>query len=142
MHDIVSVQICDIIHNIKDGESMKLKLIAKVEESPVFEVDRGMYIIVKLDGDRTENRDLSRCEVTPCWTNPLGRFAWYCSKCGSDPSEDECIKLIEKNKDYILESLNKLSEVYKEYPELQKENAECCEETLNSMKEGETVSWD
>lgn len=121
---------------------MKLKLIAKVEESPVFEVDCGMYIIVKLDGNRTEDRDLSRCEVTACWTNPLGRFAWYCSKCSSDPSEDECIKLIEKNKDYILESLNKLSEVYKEHPELQKENTECCEEVLNSMKDGETVSWE
>lgn len=118
---------------------MNLKLIAKVEESLVFEVERGMYIIVFLSD---EKRVEGKCEVTPCWTNPLGRFAWYCSKCSSDPKEDKCVELIEKNKDKIFEGLRELKEVYENHPKLRGENASCCEETLNSMKDGEIISWE
>lgn len=118
---------------------MNLKLIAKVEESLVFEVERGMYIIV-FPGDK--ERAEGRCEVTPCWTNPLGRFAWYCSKCSSDPKEDKCIEIIEKNKDRIFENLKELEEAYKNNPELREGAALCCEEMLNDMKDGEIVSWD
>ena len=119
---------------------MNLKLIAKVEESLVFEVDKGLYIIARPSD--SEYHIKGRCEVTPCWLNPLGRFAWNCSKCSSDAKEAERIELMEENKDKILEELREWEETYEKRPELRDENAMRSEEMLSSMKDGEIVSWE
>ena len=113
-----------------------MKLIGKLDESLVYEVERGKYIIVVIDEDTGE----SRCEVTTDWTNPLGRFAWSFTKCESDEKEPQCLEAIEAHKEEIAEKLNSIDESLKneEFAEWVRESAIENEQSLAEMANGET----
>lgn len=118
---------------------MDFKLIAKVEEALVFEVGDGLYVTVYCDQDKDDKIDTSKVQVNIPWTNPLGRFAWSYTKCSSDPLEEECISVIEKNKEEIVERLNRIQEMYNENPEMRDEVIEISNEYLDGLKDGERV---
>lgn len=119
-----------------------MKLLGKIENSLVYEVARGQYIIVSYD----EESGRERYEVTNVWSNPLGRFAWEFTKCSSAPGmEDKCLEIIRKNKSQIAEKLKALSEAAERDEELARMNEETLtelDEKLASMEEGEVWDWD
>ena len=117
-----------------------MKLLGKIEESLVFEYERGRYIIVYVDEENEE----SRWEVTPVWSNPLGRFAWHFTKCSSDPKEQDCLDVIRENKSEIVERLNELNAVWadKDRAEMFGDVLDELDETLDSLKEGEVWTWE
>ena len=113
-----------------------MKLIGKLDESLVYEVERGKYIIVIYDEEEGDGR----CEVTSNWTNPLGRFAWSFTKCETDEKEPVCIDIISEHKSEIAQKLSQIDEFMKneEYAQWVTECAIENEETLSEMREGET----
>ena len=117
-----------------------MKLIGKLDESLVYEIDRGKYIIVIIDED-SGNQWI---DVTSNWTNPLGRFAWSFTKCSSDPKEEACLKLIEERKGYIAEKLEQIDKMMEreDYAEWVRECAIENEASLAEMAEGETSYCD
>ena len=117
---------------------MDFKLIAKVDEALVFEVGEGLYVTVYYEEDENGNEIRSRVMDDTHWTNPLGRFAWSYTKCSSDPKEDKCIEVIEKNMDRVLKKLNRVQEIYDEHPEAKEEAIEISNEFLDGMQDGET----
>lgn len=119
---------------------MEFKLIAKVDESLVFEVGEGLWVTVSYREGQDGEPVKSKVHVDIPWTNPLERFAWSYTKCNSDPKEDKCLELIKENKDMVLERLNQYQELYKEHPEMKEENVQMSEEALEGLKDGERVS--
>ena len=114
---------------------MELKLIAKIDDALVYEAGEGKYITV-LCGQDGEN---GRVQINIPWTNPLGRFAFSVTKCSSDPLEDEAIKVIEQNKDKIVERLADVDEMYEKHPEKLDQVVEESNAWLDDLEEGVTV---
>lgn len=74
-----------------------MKMIGKLDESPLFEVEEGKYISVSPSQEK--------CMTMWCWYAVLGKWAETFEKCSEDPEELHCLDLIEKNKEEIAENL-------------------------------------
>jgi len=79
-----------------------MKMIGKLDGVPVFEVDRGQYVIV--------NPEAERWMVTWTWYGNLGRNFDTFEKAESCDEEDACMEIIEKNKEDILKQLNAVAD--------------------------------
>jgi len=135
---------CGIIKVRKNtylGGKRSMKLLGKIEESLVFEYERGKYIIVFYDEDSGQER----VEVTSNWSNPLGRFAWHFTKCSSDPRESKCLSIISKNKSDVVSRLNELNELYQNNEEFRRDvesDLDELDDVLEEMGEGDVWNWE
>ena len=108
-----------------------MKLIGKIDGLPVYEFDEGQYVIV--------NPRSKKWMVTWIWFGNLGRNFDTFVKCGECEEDGECVEIIEKNKDEILDRLNDAyenaqSEEGKEFLKEQKE-------FYDSLEEGRKYDW-
>lgn len=79
-----------------------MKLIGKLDDNLVYEVDRGQYIVVNPDSDRWT--------VEWLWYGQLGKWCDRFTKCGEDENDEKCLEIIENNKDEIRKQLNRAYE--------------------------------
>lgn len=75
-----------------------MKMIGKLDESPVFEVEEGKYIAVSPERET--------CMPMWSWYAVLGKWAETFEKCSESPDELRCLDLIEQNKEQLAEALN------------------------------------
>ncbi len=106
-----------------------MKLLGKLDGSPVYEFDRGQYVII--------NPNRGKWMATWLWSGYLGKYYDTFMKCSDCEEDEKCLNIIDDNKESILVQLER---VYK--------NAEDNEEELeeqdrfyDALKEGETYSW-
>ena len=79
---------------------MELKLIGKLDGCPLFELEEGKYILV--------NTKTGRHFEMWTWYGQLGRGFDMFEKCGECEDELSALKIIEANKDTIVNHLNRL----------------------------------
>ena len=75
-----------------------MKLIGKIDDAPLFEVDEGKYI--------SGNPHNETCRPMWCWFMNMGRWADTFVKCSESEDELHCLDVIEKNKEKLAEALN------------------------------------
>ena len=79
-----------------------MRLIGKLDDMPVYEFDRGQYVIV--------NPETERWMVTWTWFGNFGRNFDTFEKCSGGDEDEKCISIIERNKEDILEQLNEVAD--------------------------------
>ena len=77
-----------------------MKLIGKLDDMLVYEVERGKYIIV--------DPETGRWTVEWTWFGQLGRTCDTFTKLSEDADDEKGLEVIETNKSAILERLNDL----------------------------------
>ena len=82
-----------------------MKLIGKLDDLPVFEVEEGKYISV--------NPKNETCRTMWCWYAVLGKWADTFVKCTEDAEEVHCLHVIEQYKEEVAESLNSYEDAIK-----------------------------
>lgn len=108
-----------------------MKMIGKLDEAPVFEVDRGQYVVV--------NPETGRWMVTWTWYGNLGRNFDTFMKCSSCDEEDACLEIIEKDKEDILKQLNAVADNLGE--EEDNEILDEQDEFYDSLDENREYDW-
>ena len=79
-----------------------MKLIGKIDDLPLFEVEDGKYIAV--------NPVKETCTPMWSWYAVLGKWADTFVKCTDDEEEVHCLKVIEQYKEAVVEKLNSYEE--------------------------------
>lgn len=79
-----------------------MKLIGKLDDALVYEVDRGQYIVV--------DPETKRWTVTWSWYAQLGRACDSFTKLEHSEEDDECLDVIEDNLPEMLDALNALDD--------------------------------
>lgn len=108
-----------------------MRLLGKLNENPVFEVDEGQYVIV--------NPKNGRWNTTWAWSGLLGRNYDSFTKCSGCEEEDKCLEIIRKNRDLVLDRLEIVSENAKS-PD-GKRVLEKQKEFYDSLEEGKKYIW-
>ena len=79
-----------------------MRLIGKMDDKPVYEFDRGQYVIV--------DPETERWMVTWAWFGNFGRNFDMFEKCTECEEDEKCISVIDKNKEDILKQLNAVAD--------------------------------
>lgn len=78
---------------------MELKMIGRLDDMPLFEVEKGRYIVIDV------NR--GRYQTMWTWYGYLGKFFDEFEKCTECPEERDCLKIIELHLSDIVNEFNR-----------------------------------
>ena len=108
-----------------------MRLIGKLDDFLVYEVDDGKYIIVSPESGKW------KAEWT--WYGQLGRWCDTFTKCSEDENDLKCVEIIEKNKEKVLEALNKLKDI--EQDDIGEEYLKEQKEFYERLSDGMEYDW-
>ncbi len=108
---------------------MNMRMLGLLDDKPVFEIDRGKYVIV--------NPENKKWTVTWLWSGMLGRNYDSFKKCSECEDEKECLKILGDNRDAIVKRLDRVYANVKDG----KEYLDDQDRFYESLKDGETYSF-